>query len=373
MAKGFFGKMKGGFKLARADKKVKKRFIGMKSKQKTAGFRKFLKKDVKVQKRYIRSKFSKKRRQLQEKLLEKKQSMKKGAKKMFAKKGGFNPFRFLMLIFAGWIVNQLPKIVEKIQQFISSVQPVIDKLKDFVTGIVDFFKWIGGGIKSAWDTITGNKGEIDGEKKKLQDKLDKAKGLLKKSEKGVNDLEKKAKNAKGDVKKQIEDAGKEQKQKIKEESAGSNNQVDKSAALNETINSNQSTGDEEAKSIEPKSADILTTGTVSKTSDTLSNIKSKVEDKTSDIDLGFEEGKGGSRKFTGEQLKGILDGNKETISKKVDSVMTKNKKRKVITVPMNTGGGKSSTVQPSVATAQLNTTTKQSGVEIKDIMLMNLT
>ena len=53
--------------------------------------------------------------------------------------------------------------------------------------------------------------------------------------------------------------------------------------------------------------------------------------------------------------------------------MTKNKKRKVITVPMNTGGGKSSTVQPSAATAQLNTTTKQSGVEIKDIMLMNLT
>ncbi len=216
--KGFFGSVKGGFKLGKSKPKVQGRFLRMKSfktKQKikkNVNFaKKFFKKDVRVQKRWVRRRWNMIKRNRAEKSLESGNSTKKRTSDATKnkKKGGFNPFKFIMTIFAGWLINQLPAIMESVKKFIDMAKPVFETLKKWATGIVDFFTWIGGGIKKLWNTITGNTDSVDAEKKKIEDANKKLKGTFKKSQDGFNKLEKQAKGEEKNLNKDMNDLNKE--------------------------------------------------------------------------------------------------------------------------------------------------------------------
>ena len=215
--KGFFGGVKGGFKLGKSKPKVQGRFLRMKSfktKQKikkNVNFaKKFFKKDVRTQKRWVRRKWNMIKRNRAEKSLESGQSTKKRSNDATKKKkGGFNPFKFIMTIFAGWLINQLPAIMNSVKKFIDMAKPVFETLKKWATGIVDFFTWIGNGIKNLWNTITGNTDSVDAEKKALETENKKLKDTFKKQKKGFDDLEKKAKGEEKNLKKEMGDLNKE--------------------------------------------------------------------------------------------------------------------------------------------------------------------
>ena len=216
--KGFFGGVKGGFKLGKSKPKVQGRFLRMKSfktKQKVkknVNFaKKFFKKDIRVQKRWVRRKWNMIKRNRAEKSLESGNSTKKRTSDATKgkKKGGFNPFKFIMAIFAGWLINQLPAIMESVKKFIDMAKPVFETLKKWATGIVDFFTWIGDGIKNLWNTITGNTDSVDAEKKKLETENKKLKDTFSKQKKGFKDLEDKAKGEEKNLKKDMDDLNKE--------------------------------------------------------------------------------------------------------------------------------------------------------------------
>ena len=216
--KGFFGGVKGGFKLGKSKPKVQGRFLSMKSfktKQKVkknVNFaKKFFKKDIRVQKRWVRRKWNMIKRNRAEKSLESGNSTKKRTSDATKgkKKGGFNPFKFIMTIFAGWLINQLPAIMESVKKFIDMAKPVFETLKKWATGIVDFFTWIGDGIKNLWNTITGNTDSVDAEKKKLESENNKLKDTFKKQKKGFKDLEDKAKGEEKKLNKDMDDLNKE--------------------------------------------------------------------------------------------------------------------------------------------------------------------
>ena len=216
--KGFFGSVKGGFKLGKSKPKVQGRFLRMKSfktKQKikkNVNFaKKFFKKDVRVQKRWVRRKWNMIKRNRAERSLESGNSTKKRTSDATKgkKKGGFNPFKFIMAIFAGWLINQLPAIMNSVKKFIDMAKPVFETLKKWATGIVDFFTWIGDGIKNLWNTITGNTDSVDAEKKKLETENKKLKDTFSKQKKGFKDLEDKARGEEKNLKKEMGEVNKE--------------------------------------------------------------------------------------------------------------------------------------------------------------------
>ncbi len=246
MAKGFLGSMAGGFKLGKARPKVQKRFISRKTlgaRKNVAGFKKFMgasnktkgrflrakvnanknvkfaKKFFKVNKRvrnmWIRRKASLIKRKAAEAALEGGKRVLKGAKNAVMSKG-FNPLKFVLMVFAGWLVNQLPKIVAGIKKFIEWAKPAFEMLGKWVKGIIDFFKWIGGGVAKLWNAITGSSDSMEAEKKALKGKTDELEGTFKKQKEGFKDLEKKAKKEEGEIKKDIDDVDKE----VKDEVAG---------------------------------------------------------------------------------------------------------------------------------------------------------
>ena len=245
MAKGFLGSMAGGFKLGKARPKVQKRFISRKTlgaRKNVAGFKKFMgasnktkgrflrakvnanknvkfaKKFFKVNKRvrnrWIRKKASLIKRKAAEAALEGGKRVLKGAKKAIASKGGFNPLKFVLMVFAGWLVNQLPKIVAGIKKFIEWAKPAFEMLGKWVKGIIDFFKWIGGGVSKLWTAITGSSDSADAEKKALEGKTKELEGTFKKQKEGFNELEKKAKKEEGSLKKDLDDVDKEVKDEV---------------------------------------------------------------------------------------------------------------------------------------------------------------
>ena len=211
-AKGFFGSMKGGFKLGRKKPKVQARFLRSKaSKNKNVKFmKKFLNKSNKEKRTWIKRKSAILRRKAAEKALEGGQAAKARIKKSLTSKG-FNPIKFVLTIFAGWLINQLPKIIAAVKKFIDKVKPVFETLGNWIKGVVDFFKWIGGGIKNLWNTITGNTDTVDAEKKKVEDANNRLKGTFDKQKKGFDDLTKKAKKEEGSLKKDMDDLDKEVK------------------------------------------------------------------------------------------------------------------------------------------------------------------
>ena len=208
----FFGNVKGGFKLGKSKPKVQGRFIRKKvNTDKNVKFaKKFFKKSGRVQRRYIRRKANLLKRKSAEKALEGGRAVLEGAKKsMTAKGGGFNPMRFVMMIFAGWLINQLPKLIAGIKKFIEWAKPAFEILGKIVKGIVDFMKWIGGGLTKLWNAITGNSDTAEAEKKALLAKNKELKDTFKKQEKGFDELGKKAKGEEQNLKKEMDDLQKE--------------------------------------------------------------------------------------------------------------------------------------------------------------------
>ena len=215
----FFGNVRGGFKFGKSRPKVQGRFIRSKvNANKNVKFaKKFFKKSARVQRRYIRKKASLLKRVAAEKALEGGRAVLEGAKKSMKKKGGlFNPLKFVMMIFAGWLINQLPKLIEGIRKFIEWAKPAFEMLGKWVKGIVEFFKWIGGGVAKLWNAITGSSDSMEAEKKALKGKTDELESTFKKQKEGFKDLEKKAKKEEGEIKKDIDDVDKE----VKDEVAG---------------------------------------------------------------------------------------------------------------------------------------------------------
>ena len=223
-AKGFFGSAKGGFKLGKSKPKVRGRFIRKKlNSNKNVKFaKKFFKSDRRLQKRYIRRKTNLLKRKAAEKALEGGKAVKTKFKKSITSKG-FNPIKFITMIFVGWIINVLPKIISTLKKWMKKLKPVFDTLKSWVKGVVDFFKWIGGGINKFLGAITGDNATVDAEKKKLQDANKNLKGAFNKQKKGFDDLTNKAKGEEKNLKKDVKNV--ENQVNSKSES-GDNDKVD---------------------------------------------------------------------------------------------------------------------------------------------------
>ena len=151
-----------------ASKQVKGRFIRSKvNANKNVKFaKKFFKSSNRTKRRWIRRKANLIKRKAAEKALAGGKAVLKAVKSSVMKKG-FNPLKFVLMVFAGWLVNQLPKIIEGIKKFIDWAKPAFEILGKIVKGIVDFMKWIGGGLTKLWTALTGGDGEIENAKSQL--------------------------------------------------------------------------------------------------------------------------------------------------------------------------------------------------------------
>lgn len=204
-AKGFFGTAKSGFKLG-SNNKLRGRFIRSKvnSNNNVKFAKKFFKSDRRTQRRYIRRKTNLLKRNAAERALEGGQAVKTRVAKSITKKG-FNPIKFIMTIFVGWIVNQLPKIISTLKKWMEKLKPVFDTLKSWVKGVVDFFTMIGNSVGKFLGTITGNNATVDAEKKQIEQKNKELKGVFDKSKKGIEDLTDKAKGEEKKLKKDVDE------------------------------------------------------------------------------------------------------------------------------------------------------------------------
>ena len=238
MAKGILRSMGKSFRLGNSPK-LQKRFISRKTlgaRKGAAGFKKFMGASNKTKGRFLRSKvnvnknvkFAKKffkktnkekrtwvkrktailKRKASEKALEGGKAVLKAVKGSVMKKG-FNPLKFILMVFAGWLVNQLPKIIEGIKKFIEWAKPAFEILGKIMKGIVNFMKWIGGGLTKLWNAISGGDSEIETAKSQLEGKNKELKDTLKKQEKGFDDLKNKAKGEETNLKKEMGDLQKE--------------------------------------------------------------------------------------------------------------------------------------------------------------------
>ena len=195
-----------------ASNKTKGRFIRSKvnTNQNVKFAKKFFKSSNRTKRRWIRKKANLIKRKAAEKALEGGKAVLKAVKSSVMKKG-FNPLKFVLMVFAGWLVNQLPKIIEGIKKFIDWAKPAFEMLGKVVKGIVDFMKWIGGGLSKLWTALTGGDSEVENAKSQLEAKNQELKGTFDKQEKGFKDLEKKAKKEEGGLKKEMDDLDKDVK------------------------------------------------------------------------------------------------------------------------------------------------------------------
>ena len=82
---------------------------------------------------------------------------------------------FIGLLFVGWLVNNLPKIIEFVQNLITRIQKLVDSLKSFVKNLEDWFKSIGGIVSAGWSNIKNlDFTDSEGKLKTAMDDLDKA-------------------------------------------------------------------------------------------------------------------------------------------------------------------------------------------------------
>ena len=193
-----------------ASKEAKGRFIRSKvNSNKNVKFaKKFFKSSNRTKRRWIRKKASLIKRKAAEKALEGGKAVLKAVKSSVMKKG-FNPLKFVLMVFAGWLVNQLPKIIEGIKKFIDWAKPAFEMLGKIVKGIVDFMKWIGGGLTKLWTSLTGGDSELENAKSELKGKNKELKDTFAKQEKGFKDLENKAKGEEANLRKDMDDLQKE--------------------------------------------------------------------------------------------------------------------------------------------------------------------
>ena len=234
-----------------ASNKTKGRFIRSKvNANKNVKFaKKFFKKSGKVQRRWIRRKAGLLKRKAAEKALEGGKAVLKAVKGSVMKKG-FNPLKFVLMVFAGWLVNQLPKIIEGIKKFIDWAKPAFEMLGKVVKGIVDFMKWIGGGLAKLWTAISGGDSEIETAKSQLEGKNKELNDTLKKQQKGFDDLTNKAKGEETNLKKDMDDLDKE----VKDEASGKGEGTKTSTnSEGKEVASTTSTGDGKTKPTTTKS------------------------------------------------------------------------------------------------------------------------
>ena len=148
---------------------------------------------------WSKKKKQKRDRRKAEENLEKSNQAKKKVDPKKSTKGSGNPLKkiidFLATVVIGWVVVNLPKIVEFIKNFIEKIKGFLEKFKEFFAGIGDFFKEIGGFITKAWDKITNLKMEdvTEGIKKAIGNLKDGFTNLLSKLGEGLGLIKKKEK------------------------------------------------------------------------------------------------------------------------------------------------------------------------------------
>ena len=82
---------------------------------------------------------------------------------------------FIGILIVGWLVNNLPKIIEFVQNLITRIQKLVDSLKSFVKNLGDWFKSIGDIVSAGWSNIKNlDFTDSEGKLKTAMDNLDKA-------------------------------------------------------------------------------------------------------------------------------------------------------------------------------------------------------
>ena len=207
------GVKKGFKKFMGSTNKDKAKFLGGKVKTGAVGAAKFFKKSAAKSAKWVRRKGSLLARKAASAALTGGLALAGGAAAAVMAKG-FNPMKFIILTFVGWIITKLPAIIAGIKKFIEKIKPIFEKLGEWVKGIVKFFKWLSGGVKKLWDTISGGSSKVDAEKQQLESATGKLKKTFDKSKKGQEDLVKQAKGEETGLKKDMDDLDKEVKSEV---------------------------------------------------------------------------------------------------------------------------------------------------------------
>ena len=240
-------KVAGFKKFMGASNKTKGRFLRPKAKKSIVSAKKFFKKSAAKSLKWTRKKASLLKRKAAEKALEAGRSIKKGITGAL-KSEGFNPLKFVLMVFAGWIVNKLPAIIAGIKKFVEWAKPIFKTLGEWVKGIVKFFTWIGGGIKHLWDKISGNTNKIDAEEQKLKDATGKLKKTFDDTKKGHEDLIKQAKGEEINLKKDMDNLNKEVNDELDANGQPTTNSSGKDVTPSTTISPTKNTTSTSVKS-----------------------------------------------------------------------------------------------------------------------------
>ena len=255
--------------------------------------------------------------------------------------GGIKPLQFIGAILTGWIINQLPIIIETGKKFMEKLKPVIEVLKTLIQGIVKTFEWIWEGIKKVWNGIQTGIKTIQGIKEKLQAGFDKVTGVIKKAKDGFNKLIGRSKKGEKDIKQQlgVDDKG---------EDINQGEEIIDPADKEDSAIVDTKKGEVEGKTPpKPKTnRDEVTSSTIK----TQSKVNARFDMNTGKGYInGQEVPMDEYTKFHNMSMKDKVQkyGNKTLLSsspKNINVDLKKPKKKKVITVPVPSGGGGSQVV-----------------------------
>ena len=83
--------------------------------------------------------------------------------------------KFIGILIVGWLINNLPKIIEFVQKLIKRIQKLVDSLKNFVKNLGNWFKSIGSIVSAGWSNIKNlDFNDSEGKLKTAMDDLNKA-------------------------------------------------------------------------------------------------------------------------------------------------------------------------------------------------------
>ncbi len=230
------------------------RFLRVKRKKSLVDAKKFFKKSTKKSIKWAKRRGQLLKRQIVEKSIEAGKKTLSAIKSSVMKKG-FNPLKFIMMIFAGWIINQLPKLIEGIKKFIDKIKPLLEGLGKFFEGVWKFMKWIGGGLAKLWTSITGGESKINQEEQKLKQATGKLKGEFKKHEKGQKELVERARVEEAKLKSDF----KEFNDEVNEELAAKGEPTTTTSGEDVTPNTTTSSTTTSSQSVKPNDTIIPST------------------------------------------------------------------------------------------------------------------
>tara|TARA_B100001996_G_C18664523_1_gene594381 strand:+ start:1522 stop:2724 length:1203 start_codon:yes stop_codon:yes gene_type:complete len=348
------GKTAGFRKFMGVSNKAKVRFLRPGFKKGAKNARRFFKKSRIKAQRWIRNKKSLLRRKWAEKSLEARRSLKKGILGAIKAKG-FNPLKFVMAIFAGWLINKLPGIIAGIKKFINRLKPAFEILRKIVKGILKFFKWIGGGLAKLWKAITGDEKKITDEGHKLKSAGDKLKSSFEETKKGHDDLVLKAKKEESNLKSMIG----EQEGDKQEESTSSS--TDDSPTLNSAPTPTSTTSTTSSSNSSTSSLPKLTSTPSSRRIGTGKPVTVEIKGKTVILQPGTVEY---NNFFMPGGSKDKIIGNKV---KDVNLVQTKDGP-KIVTIDIPVPSSKTSTPQLNIP----STGGSSGGVNSRDLLLHSI-